>query len=98
MVSRQVVHPPPHEEPQKSQKPWNHECRTPAPVQVDRNNSKRRNDPSDGRATVKKGTGQRAIAFRKPLRNGFGCARPVRGFAHAKKEAEACKAIKAPGE
>src|ERR1700744_5499435 len=62
-----LVEPAPTYQPDEAQKSRYHECRTPTPAEVDRENDERGNRATDGRAAIQERCGKSALLLREPL-------------------------------
>src|SRR5580700_6793191 len=98
MVLGQVIQRAPSNQPQKSEQTRNNKCWTKTPAEVQPQNQERRHGTANRGAAIEQRRGQTALVFRKPLRNGFGCAWPVAGFAERQKKTESHERVKTPGK
>src|SRR6185503_4298601 len=93
MRFRRVIKDSPGDEPQKSERTCDDECRSPATEVFVQADYKQWSDCSTNRRTaVKKRYCPATFSFRKPLRDSFRCGGPICRFTCAEKKPEEGKA------
>src|SRR5450755_3869719 len=95
MLIGQPIEPSPGNQPNQSQKSWNHERGTPAPAEINVENDKWCDRASHRATAIEQRSGQSAFALRKPFAYDFGRSWPVPRFARSQQEAKCRKTVEA---